>query len=249
MALLRYGDAIEKRVAMKFWLYYWPSIPGRGEFVRLALEDAGADYLDVGRNRGSAAVAAMLGRGAHFAPPILENEYESLSHVANILAWIARPLELAPSHDRDFRRMVQLQLTLTDFVAEIHNTHHPIGPGAYYEDQRDAARQAAAVFLRDRLPVFLGYFERTLAENPFGSDWLAGDRCTTLDLSMFQVMHGLKYAFPMAMAETDNPRLEALSARVARRRRLRAYLDSDRCIAFNNDGAFRHYPELDGQSE
>ncbi|RJS93737.1 glutathione S-transferase [Salinisphaera sp. Q1T1-3] len=233
---------------MKFWLYYWPSIPGRGEFIRLALEAAQADYIDVGRNQGSAAVAERVHRGDHFAPPILDTEHESLSHVAHILAWIAGPLDLAPSGEREFRRMIQLQLTLTDFVAEIHDTHHPLCTSLYYEEQQAAARTAARHFRADRLPTFLDYFEQTLRDNPFGDDWLVGDRCTTLDLSLFQVVRGLKYAFPNAMTRFDTPRLADLTARVAHRRGIRGYLNSDRCIAFNNDGVFRHYPELDEQT-
>lgn len=233
---------------MTFWLYYWPTIQGRGEFVRLALEDAGADYIDVGRTQGPAAVAEMINRGAHFAPPVIENEYESISHVAHILAWLAHALNLAPSADRDFRRMVQLQLTVTDFLAEIHDTHHPLGPSVYYEQAREPAIQAGRAFRHDRLPAFLSYFERSLIENPFGSDWLVGDRCTTLDLSMFQMMRGLRHAFPNAMACMTTPRLDDLALRVARRRGVRAYLESDRRIAFNNDGVFRHYPELDEQN-
>ncbi len=232
---------------MTFRLYYWPTIPGRGEFVRLALEDAGAAYVDVGRSRGAAAVAEMINRGMHFAPPVLENDHESISHVAHILAWLAYPLELAPSNERDFRRMVQLQLTVTDFVAEIHNVHHPLGPTVYYEDIVGVAQSGARAFLHDRLPAFLAYFERTLSENPYGTDWLVGDGCTTLDLSLFQVMRGLRYAFPNAMRLMTTPWLDELVLRVAHRRRLRSYLDSDRRIAFNNDGIFRHYPELDEQ--
>ncbi|WP_423821064.1 glutathione S-transferase [Salinisphaera sp. SPP-AMP-43] len=230
---------------MAYWLYYWPSIPGRGEFIRLALEDAGTPYTDVGRERGANAVAEMLHFGEHFAPPILADERESVSHVAHILTWISRPLGLAPAEERDFRRMHQLQLTITDLVTEIHATHHPLGPSLYYEEQQQAAQRASRLFLDDRLPLFLDYFERTLDQNPYGNEWLLGERCTTLDLSLFLVLHGLKFAFPKAMGEQEIPGLRRLRDRVARRRRIRDYLDSDRCIAFNSDGLFRYYPELD----
>lgn len=232
---------------MTYALYYWPTIPGRGEFIRLAFEDAGVDYVDVGRQRGAAAVAEMINRGAHFAPPIVETALESVSQVVNILAWLAYPLDLGPSSDRDFRRLVQLQLTLADFVTEIHNVHHPLGPEIYYEDIRDTARQAARAFRHERLPAFLAYFERSLTENPMGHDWIVGDGCTTLDLSLFQVMRGLRYAFPNAMRLMTTPWLDELVHRVAHRPGIRAYLDSDRRLAFNNDGIFRHYPELDEQ--
>ncbi|KEZ76865.1 glutathione S-transferase [Salinisphaera hydrothermalis] len=230
---------------MGYWLYYWPSIAGRGEFVRLALEDAGVDYVDVGRDRGANAVAQMIHNGDHFAPPILADEHESVSHVAHILAWISRPLDLAPQDERDFRRMHQMQLTLTDFVAEIHDTHHPLGASLYYEEQKEAAARRSAVFIDDRLPKFLAYFERVLTDNPDSDEWAIGRRCTTLDLSLFQVMRGLRYAFPNALAENETPALDELTRRVARRRRIARYLDSERCIGFNEDGVFRRYPELD----
>lgn len=230
---------------MSYWLYYWPSIPGRGEFVRLALEDVGASYVDVGRDQGATAVAQMIRNGEHFAPPILADEYESVSHVAHILAWISRPLELAPRDERDFRRMHQMQLTVTDFVAEIHDTHHPLGPSLYYDEQKEAAARRSALFISDRLPTLLGYFERVLTDNPDSDEWAIGRRCTTLDLSLFQVMRGLRYAFPNALSELETPALDELTRRIARRRRIADYLDSERCIDFNEDGVFRRYPELD----
>lgn len=230
---------------MSYWLYYWPGIPGRGEFIRLALEDAGADYSDVGRTQGASAVAGMVQRGEHFAPPILADEQESVSHVAHILAWISRPLALAPSAHRDFQRMHQMQLTVTDFVTEIHDTHHPLGPSLYYDQQKEAAARRSAAFINDRLPKFLGYFEGVLADNPDSGEWTVGQHCTTLDLSLFQVMRGLRHAFPDALAQIDTPALDTLTSRVAGRQRIADYLDSERCIDFNEDGLFRRYPELD----
>lgn len=230
---------------MSYSLYYWPSIPGRGEFVRLALEDADAEYTDVGREQGAAAVAEMIHRGEHFAPPILADEHESASHVAHILTWISRPLALAPSDDHDFRRMHQVQLTVTDFVVEIHDTHHPLGPSLYYDEQKEAAARRSAVFLDDRLPKFLDYFEGVLANNPDSDEWAIGACCTTLDLSLFQVMRGLRYAFPNALAQNETPALDTLTRRIASRGRIAEYLDSERCIDFNEDGVFRRYPELD----
>lgn len=229
---------------MSYWLYYWPSIPGRGEFVRLALEDAGAEYVDVGRDRGADAVARMVDQGGHFAPPILADKHESVSHVAHILAWIAPPLSLAPEDAGDFRRMQQMQLTLTDFVAEIHDTHHPLGPSFYYEQQKEAAARRSAAFISERLPKFLDYFEDMLGAD--GGDWMLGRHCTTLDLSVFLTMRGLRYAFPNALDALETPRLDALAQHVAERERIAAYLASERCIDFNEDGVFRHYPELDG---
>ena len=47
---------------MPYQLHYWPGIQGRGEFVRLALEAAGAQYVDVARGPTSAGLgmSAML---------------------------------------------------------------------------------------------------------------------------------------------------------------------------------------------
>lgn len=202
--------------------------------------------MDMGRLSGGAnTVAEMLHRGEHFAPPILEDEYESVSHVANILSWIAPPLRLAPDSRHDLRRMHQLQLTITDFVAEIHDIHHPLGAALYYEDQITEAKQRAAVFIDKRLPTYLRYFEDTIERNPAGDYWLVGERCTTVDLSMFHVMRGLEYALPNAMANQSVPRLVDLAQRVSGRRRLARYLASDHRPDFNEDGVFRHYPELD----
>ncbi|ROO28883.1 glutathione S-transferase [Salinisphaera orenii MK-B5] len=235
---------------MRYELFYWPGIPGRGEFVRLALEDAGADYVDVGRARGAEAVAEGLEAGPRppFAPPYLRAEGLEVSHVANILLFLGPRLGLAPADEALHRFEHGLQLTLTDFTAEIHDTHHPLGPTLYYADQKAEAARRAAVFRSARLPKFLGYFETVLAANPDGGHWLVGDACSTADLSLFHVVTGLRYAFPRAVdaATVDTPRVLALVERVAARPRLAAYLASDRRAAFNEHGIFRHYPELDG---
>lgn len=237
---------------MRYELYYWPGIPGRGEFVRLALEDAGADYVDVARaDDGLARVSGDLdfenNPRAPFAPPYLRAGDIEVSHVANILAFLGPRLDLAPADEADRLWCHGLQLTLTDFTAEIHDTHHPIGSGLYYEDQKPEAARRARVFLEQRLPKFLDYFEAVLARNPDGDSWLVGDRCTTADLSLFQVISGLDYAFPNAMRSQQRtmPRLRALADRVAARPALTDYLASARRMAFNNDGLFRQYPELD----
>jgi len=153
---------------------------------------------------------------------------------------------LAPDGELDRLWVNQLQLTIADFVVEIHDTHHPVGVTLYYEDQKAEAARRAALFREHRLPKFLGYFERVLADNP-DSGWLAGDRLTYADLSLFQVVEGLRYAFPEATArvERDTPRASLLRERVAGLPKIAAYLASDRRIPFNTDGIFRHYPELD----
>jgi glutathione S-transferase len=239
---------------MRYELYYWPSIQGRGEFVRLALEEGGADYVDVARGSGNrAGIGAMMrllaGPGANrpFAPPFLKAGRLLIGQTANILQYLGPRLGLAPKNEAGRLWAHQLQLTIADFLVEIHDTHHPIAGSLYYADQRQEARRRAAVFLKERLPKFLNYFERLLMNNAAGRTYMVGAKTGTVDLSMFQLIAGLQYAFPRAMrrAARAYPRLMALHARVESRPRIAAYLASPRRIAFNDEGIFRHYPELD----
>lgn len=221
---------------MTYFLYYWPEIQGRGEFVRLALEDAGARYVDVAREpRGAARLDRVLGPRAAFAPPALQAGRLLLFQTANILHWLGPRLGLAPKSENARARLLQQQLTIADWLAEVHDVHHPVGPHLYYEDQKKEARRRAEAFRRHRLPKFMAYFSRP--EKPF----------SYVHLSLFQMVEGLRYAFPNAMArlERKHPGLAALHDRVASRRRLAAYLASPRRIPFNRMGIFRHYPELD----
>jgi glutathione S-transferase len=238
---------------MRYALYYWPEIQGRGEFVRLALEDAGAAYDDVARAKtGMAAMMAMLDDKSAsrppFAPPFLRSGRQVIAQVANILRYLGPRLDLSPRGQADRSFAHQLQLTVTDLVAEVHDTHHPVGNSLYYEDQKPEARRRAKEFRDSRIGKFLGYFERVLAANPKGADWAVGGDATTVDLSLFQVVEGLRYAFPRAMARREKhwPLLVALHDRVAARPRIAEYLGSPRRIPFNEDGIFRHYGELDG---
>jgi glutathione S-transferase len=236
-------------------LFYWPGLPGRGEFIRLALEDAGAPYVDVARlpedQGGGVAAILRLMRGEHsgllpLAPPILRAGGLVLAQVANILQFLAPRVGLAPVDEAGRLAANQLQLTIADLVSEVHDTHHPISTGRYYEEQKAAARERAAAFLEQRLGRFLGYFERVLDRNGEGEQ-LVGAAISHVDLSMFQVLEGLAYAFPrgFARAEPAIPKLLALRERVRQRPRLAAYLASDRRLAFNENGIFRRYPELD----
>jgi glutathione S-transferase len=238
---------------MPYHLYYWPGIQGRGEFVRVALEDAGADYVDIARTeKGMAAMMAMLAdRSATrppFAPPFLVHGRLTIAQVANILFYLAPRLGLAPRGQADRLFVHQLQLTVTDLVAEAHDTHHPVGGGLYYEDQKPEARRRAKEFRESRIGKYLGYFEGIAAANPEKSGWLVGAAATTIDLSLFQAVAGLRYAFPRAMARQEQhwPHLVALHDHVAGRPQIAAYLASDRRIPFNEEGIFRHYAELDG---
>ena len=239
---------------MTYRLFYWPQIQGRGEFVRLALEESGADYVDVARQSGKGLGVAALMRFlnarniAHppFAPPFLQTGRLVVGQTANILLFLGGRHGLAPEDEGGRLWTHELQLTIADFVVEIHDTHHPGASGLYYEDQKREARRRAADFLENRKPKFLGYFERLLARQR-GQKYLAGTKLTYVDLSMFQIIAGLSYAFPNAMARVarDYKRLFALHARIQERPRISAYLASGRRIPFNEQGIFRHYAALD----
>lgn len=236
---------------MRYELYYWPSIQGRGEFVRLALEYAGAPYVDVARERGGMKrLTALIDHrnaspaGLPFAPPVLRAGRLLIAQTANILQFLGSEHGLAPRTRAGALWTHELQLTLADFVAEAHDTHHPLSPGLYYEEQKAAARERGLHFRRTRLPKYLGYFERVLGGN---DGLLAGRRITYADLSLFQVVAGLTYAFPHAMRRLSrrHSHVLRLAERVARLPRIAAYLGSPRRLAFNEDDVFRHYPELD----
>jgi glutathione S-transferase len=228
---------------MRYELYYWPSIQGRGEFVRLALEDAGADYVDVARRpRGMAGMMRPMESAAQppFAPPFLRAGTLLIGQTANILLYLGSRLGLAPKGEAGRLWLHQLQLTISDWVVEAHDVHHPIGSGLYYEEQKREAKRRAEDFLINRLPKFLDYFGALAAQKRRA-------RITYVDLSLFQVIAGLRYAFPRAMARLERRRAwaAALHDRIAARPRIAAYLASPRRIPFNESGIFRHYSELD----
>jgi glutathione S-transferase len=240
---------------MRYELYYWPSIQGRGEFVRLALEEGGADYVDVARMKrkdmGIPALMRMLEKApagrVPFAPPILKAGKQVIAQTANILLYLGPRLGLVPKAEPTRIWAHELQLTIADFVAEVHDVHHPVGAGFYYEDQKREAKRRAENFRKERLPKFLGYFERVLKSNPRGDRHMVGDSLSYIDLSVFQVIEGLHYAFPRAMRRLQSKarRLCDLHDAVTERPRIAAYLASERRIPFNTQGIFRHYPELD----
>ncbi len=235
---------------MRYQLFYWAEIQGRGEFVRLALEDAGAAYDDVARKSGGTERMMTMMQGARekrppFAPPFLKAGKLVVAQVAEILFYLGPKLKLSPRDEAGRLWLHQLQLTVTDFIKEIHDTHHPVGSGLYYEDQKPEAKRYAQGFLEERAPKYLGYFEHVLKKS--GGPWLLGRKCTYIDLSMFQLVEGLRYAFPKGMKriERDIPGLVDVHDRVAKRPGIKAYLASKRRIPFNESGIFRCYPELD----
>jgi glutathione S-transferase len=241
-------------MTLPYELYYWPTIPGRGEFVRLVLEEAGAPYVDVGRRPSEegggveAVVAFWAGRSeGHpvFAPPVLKQGELVLAQTAAICHFLGRRHGLAPGDEAGEAHALELQLTIADLVDEVHDTHHPISAALYYDEQKPEAKRRAAYFVGERLPRFLGYFERVLRHN--GGDVLAGASVSHADLSLFQALEGLAFAFPRAFARASEatPGVLALRERVRRRPRIAAYLASERRMAFNQEGIFRRYPELD----
>ena len=241
---------------MAYELHYWPTILGRGEFVRLALEAAGASYVDVARAAADAdqGIAAMLrtlaDRGARqppFAPPFLRDGDFVVGQTAAILQYLAPTLKLVARSEQARTWTMQIQLTIADMVTEAHDTHHPVASSLYYEDQKPEALRRAGDFCRERMPKFLRWFERVLKQNPAGDRFLVGNRLSYADLSLFQLVEGLRDAFPQAAERvlSGAPLVVALHRRVAAQPRVAAYLRSTRRLPFSEEGLFRRYPELD----
>jgi glutathione S-transferase len=236
---------------MRYELYYWPDVQGRGEFVRLALEEAGADYVDVARQgkRGMAAMMKLINdqraKRPPFAPPFLKAGKLVIAQTALILHYLGPRLGLAPRDEAGRLWAHQLQLTIADLVVEIHDTHHPVTSWLYFEEQRPAARRRTKDFWRYRVPKFLGYFERVLGRS--GGSYLLGSRPSYVDLSLFQIVEGLRYAFPNRMKRFERkiPRVIALHDRVGKRPRIVAYMKSKRRIPFSQWGIYRYFKELD----
>ena len=246
---------------MSYELHYWPGIQGRGEFVRLALEAAGARYVDVARGeedegQGIEAMMQYLQDKSvprpPFACPFLVDGKRVIGQTAAILLYLGPRLGLSGKGESDLLWTHQVQLTIADFVAEVHDTHHPIAGSLYYEDQLAEAKRRAKDFHAERLPKFMNWFEAILDRNPRNEGrempHLVGARLSYADLSLFQLVEGLRYAFPKATARVmkNTPRVATLHSGICAHRRVAAYLASERRLAFNEQGIFRRYPELDG---
>jgi glutathione S-transferase len=231
---------------MPYELWYWPGIPGRGEFVRLSLEAGGIAYVDQALDHPDALMDDIKARSPEpFAPPYLVAGDLVIAQVANILLYLGDEHGLAPRDKAGRYFAHQAQLTISDMVAEAHDTHHPVELMSYYEDQKPEAARRAADFRANRIPKFFGWFERALERS--SGDWLTGSSWCYADLSLFQLVDGLRFAFPRRMAALDGkwPKMMGLYARVAALPELQAYLASDRRQPYG-EGIFRHYPELDG---
>jgi glutathione S-transferase len=234
---------------MAYELYYWTGIQGRGEYIRLALEEAGAPYHDMAREQGDGVIEALTDKvqTPSFAPPFLKDGELVLGQASAILLYLGDKLDLAPKDPHQRLWTHQIQLTIADLVVEGHDAHHPLGADFYYEDQKPESRRRAADFRQQRLPKFLDWFETILIRNAQGPAHLVGARLSYADLSLFQIVEGLDYAFPRLMGRIggDYPKVRALHDAVAERPNIKAYLASDRRLPGNEDDLFRHYPELD----
>jgi glutathione S-transferase len=237
----------------RYELYYWPIIQGRGELIRLLLEDADQPYVDVARQPeaqggGMAALRRVLAEAPlAFAPPILKHGERFVMQTQEICAYLAKRHQRMPADEHGEHLARHLVATLYDFTVEIHNVHHPLGPSLYYEEQKPEALRAAGAFLEHRLPKFLGFFERCIEQQRGAEPWLIGAELCYADLWLFQVVEGLAYAFPKSMAARlpKHPQIARGRDAVRARPRLARYLGSERRIPFNEHGLFRHYPELD----
>ncbi|SMY24333.1 unnamed protein product [Zymoseptoria tritici ST99CH_1A5] len=251
----------------KYEILYHPGIPGRGEFIRLAFEVTGTPYTDIANSQkdGYATVqktcmntTSTASEGSNppmFAPPALRipgagknGEALVIAQTSNILLYLSEKLSLLPEGDENGKYFVnQLVLTALDLNNEIHDTHHPIGPSLYYEDQKDASLLKAKDVRENRIPKFLSYFERVLKGNGDGK-YLVGERVTTADVTVWQVLDGLQFAFPKEMA-VRRKEFEALFKwyeGFKEEKGLKAYLGSERRLPYSQ-GVFRYYPELDRQ--
>lgn len=235
---------------MSYDLWYWPGIPGRGEFVRLALEAAGVSYRDRAREGGVETLVDDMERRSGirpFAPPYLVTENDlCIGQTAHILTWLSDRHGFGSDDEPTALTLIQLQLDIADMVEEVHTTHHPIATSEYYKDQKDAAKARAVDFRANRIPKYLNHFEAAL--NAHDGPFVTGEKWSHVDTSLYQLLRGLKYAFPQSMDERKDeyPGLHACRDAIGKLQNIVSYAASDRALPFNEDGIFRRYPELDG---
>ncbi|MXO84844.1 glutathione S-transferase [Altererythrobacter aurantiacus] len=236
---------------MSYDLWYWPSIQGRGEFVRLFMAAAGIEWRDCAREKDAEALLDDMDERkekgfAPYAPPYLVDGDFAIAQVAHIVTWLSEKHDIGAADEADKLHLIQLQLDITDIVEEVHSVHHPVASSLYYDDQKDAAEQAAEKFREERIPKYFDHFEQALGVKD-GGPFSLGSTWSHFDTSLFQLVEGLEYAFPRRMAaiKDDYPMIFACRDAVALIDGLAAYVASEDRIPFNEDGIFRHYPELD----
>ncbi|GAA6016890.1 hypothetical protein JCM11491_006903 [Sporobolomyces phaffii] len=255
-----------------FELIYHAAIPGRGEFIRLFFEATATPYKDSALIQGQSAILPYLngsfpGHDANplpFAPPILRHGDVVISQTSNILLYLAThlesPIDLSPSsssldtapatatvQDTSIYHVQSLALTILDLNNETHDTHHPVSVSSYYEDQKEPALLKARDFRQNRVPKFFKYFEALLEREAERGGWLVrGGVPSYADLCLFQVVDGLKFAFPNLLSKLLplHPRIRDHHERVKSAKRIKEYLDSDRRQEYSM-GVFRYYEELD----
>lgn len=252
-----------------FELLYHPSVPGRGEFIRLALEAASIPYNDVANNdkKGYSIVQAACspkstgdtdGNPPAFAPPALrvpgagkDGKTLLIYQTPNILIYLGPHLGLAPEDEVERLWVNQNMLTALDLNNETHDTHHPIAVMQYYEDQKEEALKKSKNFRENRIPKYFSFFERVLKgnEETGKGKYLVSDMLTYADTTLWQVMDGLHFAFPKELEARSNdyPLLfGTFYPSIKEEKHLKEYLASDRRLPYSM-GVFRHYPELDRQ--
>lgn len=247
-------------------LLYWPTVPGRGEHVRLAFEAANVPYNDISNDEDD--IKLLLSHTSDknygdsinpppFAPPLLRHGDLLISQTSNILLYLASKLDLVPSQEEDPNGIYfinALALTALDGLSnEAHDTHHPIDISLYYEDQKEEAKRRATNYTRTRLPKFLGYFERVLSGEAIqGGKWLYGGRLTYADLVLFQTVDGVTHAFPKAVGKLkkggEYNKVFALVDQVRGLENIKSYLESGRRKPYGQ-GIYRYYEELDDNTE
>jgi glutathione S-transferase len=248
----------------EYELIYWPSLPGRGEFVRLVLEAGGASYSDIAAKSIPDSAQAVLGLIAEsnigdatnppiFAPPFLRHGDLSMNQTMNILRYLAPKFGLEGDGSEATKvHLASIAATIFDGLCnEAHETHHPIASSAYYEDQKPEAAKRAKNYIEERLPKFLTYVTRVLkAKTSGGGPWLYGGTFTYADIVLFQCIDGNLFAFPKTMAklraDSKYDGVFKLYEAVKEVPKIAAYLSGKRPYQYG-EGIWRHYPELEEQ--